>query len=179
MTDIPHGTISGYSYWKCRCQQCAEASRTYARQALTRRKKRLAAYPDSPSHGTPSAYNAGCRCTPCREAWTSYHRQLRARLAPEIIANPADHRHGTEFGYRCGCRCTPCTVAKQAKNKITNAALEQRRKAERDTRDHDDDWDQAHRDLGYTHCRPCREWHRPPECAIDENGTPDLDQENT
>ena len=32
------------------------------------------------------------------------------------------------------------------------------------------DWDQTYRDAGYEWCRPCGEWHRPPECAIDELG---------
>lgn len=39
-----------------------------------------------------------------------------------------------------------------------------------------DDWDAVFRQVGYEYCRPCREWHRPPECAIDESGVPDLDQ---
>jgi hypothetical protein len=33
-----------------------------------------------------------------------------------------------------------------------------------------DEWAQTYRDCGYDYCRPCREWHRPPECAIDEQG---------
>lgn len=33
-----------------------------------------------------------------------------------------------------------------------------------------DEWDQAYIDLGYVHCRPHGEWHRPPECAIDQEG---------
>lgn len=32
------------------------------------------------------------------------------------------------------------------------------------------DWDQTYHDVGYEWCRPCREWHRPPECDIDEDG---------
>jgi hypothetical protein len=28
----------------------------------------------------------------------------------------------------------------------------------------------AYRDTGYLWCRPCREHHRPPECAVDEQG---------
>lgn len=35
-----------------------------------------------------------------------------------------------------------------------------------------DEWDQAHRDIGREWCRPCREWHRPPECTIDQDGSP-------
>lgn len=38
-----------------------------------------------------------------------------------------------------------------------------------------DPWDQACLDLGYAWCRPCQEWHRPPECWIDQDGTPALD----
>lgn len=34
------------------------------------------------------------------------------------------------------------------------------------------DWDRALLDAGYIHCRPHDEWHRPPECAIRQDGTP-------
>ena len=33
-----------------------------------------------------------------------------------------------------------------------------------------DDWHQTYVELGYLYCRPCREYHRPPECAINEYG---------
>lgn len=33
-----------------------------------------------------------------------------------------------------------------------------------------DEWDQTFMDAGYSWCRPCGEWHRPPECAVDERG---------
>jgi hypothetical protein len=33
-----------------------------------------------------------------------------------------------------------------------------------------DEWDQVLLDVGYINCRPCDEWHRPPECAIDDQG---------
>lgn len=38
-----------------------------------------------------------------------------------------------------------------------------------------DEWAQTYRDTGYEWCRPCKEWHRPPECWIDPNGQPQLD----
>ena len=34
-----------------------------------------------------------------------------------------------------------------------------------------DDRDQAYLDAGYIRCRPHGEWHRPPECAINEDGS--------
>ena len=36
----------------------------------------------------------------------------------------------------------------------------------------DDEWHQAHVDAGYDYCRSCKEYHRPPECAINEQGVP-------
>ncbi len=27
------------------------------------------------------------------------------------------------------------------------------------------EWDQTYLELGYAWCRPCRVWHRPPECS--------------
>jgi hypothetical protein len=30
----------------------------------------------------------------------------------------------------------------------------------------------TYRDAGYDWCRPCGEWHRPPECPINERGEP-------
>lgn len=38
-----------------------------------------------------------------------------------------------------------------------------------------DAWDRAFIEAGYAYCRPCAEWHRPPECWIDQRGVPALD----
>ena len=35
-----------------------------------------------------------------------------------------------------------------------------------------DEWHQTYLDAGYDFCRPCRQYHRPPECPVDETGTP-------
>jgi hypothetical protein len=35
-----------------------------------------------------------------------------------------------------------------------------------------DRWAEAYWDTGYTYCPADKEWHRPPECAIDEAGQP-------
>lgn len=34
------------------------------------------------------------------------------------------------------------------------------------------EWDETYRDGGYEYCRPCDDYHRPPECAITETGAP-------
>ena len=36
--------------------------------------------------------------------------------------------------------------------------------------DPDDPWTITHLAAGYVWCRPHEEWHRPPECAINEQG---------
>ncbi len=37
----------------------------------------------------------------------------------------------------------------------------------------DEAWDQTMRELGYTWCRPCAEWHKTHgECPIDQDGQP-------
>jgi hypothetical protein len=33
-----------------------------------------------------------------------------------------------------------------------------------------DEWHQVYLDAGYLYCRPEGEYHRPPECPIDEQG---------
>lgn len=35
---VPHGTASGYVYWKCRCGCCSDANRISGAQKLARRK---------------------------------------------------------------------------------------------------------------------------------------------
>jgi hypothetical protein len=34
-------------------------------------------------------------------------------------------------------------------------------------------WCQTYIDFGYIWCRPDEEWHRPPECPVNEAGEPD------
>lgn len=36
MDEVPHGTASGYTYWRCRCELCRQARRAY-RRALSQR----------------------------------------------------------------------------------------------------------------------------------------------
>lgn len=79
MTDIPHGTISGYSTHRCRCTECRIAKRLYQRQTTARYAARLATNPETFNHGKTSTYQLGCRCTPCRQAGTPASRAYRRR----------------------------------------------------------------------------------------------------
>lgn len=104
-----HGTRTGYTYHKCRCEACTKANRDYQRAATARRKTRTP--PDS-VHGTTGGYsNWGCRCEACSAVYAEhnakgYHsRQLRGSKG-EI---PDNVRHGALSTYNTWkCRCDPC-----------------------------------------------------------------------
>lgn len=77
--DDKHGTVSGYEYWRCRCEQC----RTAVREA----KRQYGGYQPRPCdedipHGTRSKYRRGCRCEFCvtakREQARQHYRKHRA-----------------------------------------------------------------------------------------------------
>ena len=76
-TTVPHGTITGYTYHRCRCSECRAANT--ARAALGRRNRKHKQPPDT-VHGTPGGYsNWGCRCEPCRLAERKKMQDYRAR----------------------------------------------------------------------------------------------------
>lgn len=60
---IPHGTLSGFKFHRCRCPECKEANRV----ARARAKVRLRADPiPEDAHGKRSTYvTRGCRCEAC------------------------------------------------------------------------------------------------------------------
>src|SRR5262245_8591031 len=67
--DIPHGTISGYFNWACRCDKCLKAgARKNARDAASRRERRRQGDLPSFKHGKSGYANWGCRCEICKQA---------------------------------------------------------------------------------------------------------------
>lgn len=80
-----HGTRQAYTRWKCRCDPCVAAKRTYMRDWAERNS------PDSPSfrfHGTRTGYcNLNCRCADCCEVHTRYQRdRRRAKARQRVLA---------------------------------------------------------------------------------------------
>lgn len=60
----PHGTITGYGNYRCRCTACTEA---VASVGAHRRRTGLPV--GDSRHGTANGYvNYACRCAPCTEA---------------------------------------------------------------------------------------------------------------
>ena len=73
--ELPHGTISGYNNWGCRCESCRQAHRDYYghRPATEVRAEQFR------EHG-PAAYKKrGCRCDVCRARSAETKRRYRER----------------------------------------------------------------------------------------------------
>jgi hypothetical protein len=76
VSEIPHGTVNGYTNRRCRCTPCLQAERAYK---AAWRAAHAGDVPDG-YHGRRSTYiNRGCRCDPCREAAMRYQRDYRAK----------------------------------------------------------------------------------------------------
>lgn len=100
-----HGTITGYTTHKCRCDKCREAWKLYQHSNLNRQKE--------------------YKCPTCGEFfWRSNKYNIATRYTAKpgpycnILCNPARARrtkpvtHGTANGYSYyKCRCRPCTDA--------------------------------------------------------------------
>jgi hypothetical protein len=101
-----HGTVSGYNYRGCRCEECRAAVRRYQQE------RKLLPTPDR-LHGTTGGYvNYGCRCEACRRAWAAELVRLKALRTSRPVP---DHVHGSDNGYtNYRCRCEPCTEAHAA-----------------------------------------------------------------
>lgn len=75
-----HGKYSTYVNWKCRCDECREASTKYHREgrlaAEERFRNRIS--DDDPGHGTASFYKRGCKCSACKKAGNEARYKRRA-----------------------------------------------------------------------------------------------------
>lgn len=75
-TEIKHGLVYTYQYYKCRCDACRLASSEYHRE---QRERRRTANPpeDLIPHGSSRYRNWGCRCDVCRKAESEYNLPYR------------------------------------------------------------------------------------------------------
>lgn len=74
----PHGDITTYQSWSCRCRECVDAAAEYAQD---RRIAALKSNFANERHGTAGTYNLGCRCGACTDAKTASDRRSKARRA--------------------------------------------------------------------------------------------------
>ena len=65
----PHGTLSGYNYWKCSCTRCRAAKSDYDRTKRYRHAQREGLASATIQHGlrvTPTAWRCDCGTLNCR-----------------------------------------------------------------------------------------------------------------
>lgn len=81
--DARHGTVSGYSLYRCRCAPCLEAKRSS--DAVSARRRAAQGLPeDDPRHGRYSCYKTwGCRCDKCRKANADYEKERKRRKSEQ------------------------------------------------------------------------------------------------
>lgn len=76
---MKHGTITGYTHHKCRCDECRAAWRLYDREYKAGRRRSAERLPKPVPHGTLNGYQRyKCRCELCRTASAAYARKNRA-----------------------------------------------------------------------------------------------------
>lgn len=118
-----HGTTSGYSYHKCRCNKCVTTWNEYHVKTRAARQERNVARSNELVHGLAKTYYKGCRCSPCKSARAVVYAEQRAKSNAAFMAtDPSTWEHGVET-YRKGCRCDICRAAHSAKGRHQNYGL--------------------------------------------------------
>lgn len=76
-TTFEHGTLTGYTHYKCRCDACKAANTEYNKQYYVQHHE-AKPKPAIPEHGTHGRYyNHGCRCDLCKAAGHAYYLSRR------------------------------------------------------------------------------------------------------
>ncbi len=74
---VKHGTLTAYSYDKCRCTDCKYAWASYYKEknskARIEKDNLLASY--SGAHGSSYSYKIGCRCDTCVNSFRAKNRK--------------------------------------------------------------------------------------------------------
>lgn len=105
MPEIKHGTYSGYTNNKCRCEPCRGAMREYMRK----RKDKGISWEQ---HGTYTGHSFyGCRCMECKVAYGKHLKRKREE-AQEFGTEHGVHR--TAVTLRCPC--SECKSFVRARN---------------------------------------------------------------
>ena len=117
----PHGTVSGYKHWKCRCEECKKAYS--ADKKARRQKKKQGIRGDESWHGTVNGYDEFmCRCDDCKHAKNANNYTRAHRNKDNIIGD--EDWHGTAHGYNQHlCRCEPCKDGEKVRRLVRKYAL--------------------------------------------------------
>jgi len=106
--DPRHGTVSGYTNLKCRCQLCRATNTERKQKLVIETTVQLLENPNDPRHGKASGAQSGCLCDACRKARSITQKKMLSKAKEEILKNPDDPRHGRAIGSITGCKCDKC-----------------------------------------------------------------------
>lgn len=136
---VEHGTLSGYQHYKCRCNACKTAKKTYEKNLKKNGQKLPFVGPIKPKHGTFKAYSyEKCRCEICSAFMRGYREGLKYRSYrsdQEIVEAKSDNNFetnkevinkcGSAAAYSFGCTCDLClTQGRDAYlNEVTGGAV--------------------------------------------------------
>lgn len=116
-----HGTRTGYTKYRCRCDDCKAANARDHRLVLARKKRRPTPFEEIP-HGTSAGYGYhACKCSLCRAfaAQKTADKRAKAQKVP-FDAIP----HGTVPGRTIyGCHCRACLDSFNAYRRRRRATL--------------------------------------------------------
>ena len=125
---VPHGTHSGYSRYRCRCDECKAAGSAYHRAYYERNRERKLA-----AGARRYAANSEVLAAAQRERYAANAERERTAARARYAANPDKYKdaaaarrvrgvpipHGTLYGYAEDfCRCAECKAAKATSARI-------------------------------------------------------------
>lgn len=88
--DVPHGTVTGYQWHRCRCLDCRTAATQAARQRA--QSRRSSDVPPHVIHGTANAaYNYGCACLECRDFANRKNAERRSQTNARLLEVATRH----------------------------------------------------------------------------------------
>lgn len=111
---VPHGTISGYDYWSCRCIECSGVRAEYDHGRLPERRWPWTVPECGSVRGAQAHYRAGQELCPVCRAWSA-ERHAKTRTAAGARCGTASgaqmHRNlGERICDRC--RQAECDAAR-------------------------------------------------------------------
>lgn len=132
MAEIPHGTSSGYSYWKCRCDECVSAKKARDRDYYERTKP--------PPKRQPAKYaTAPERMTAWRkenpEQSKALRRRYREKYRTKLRADALARYHKLMAENPDLVRERRKAAAKTPKGVLANRAARHRRRGAKPTPD--------------------------------------------
>jgi hypothetical protein len=117
--EIPHGTDSSYSNFRCRCSECRQAHAQYKKSLRAKHANSLGIKQKTRrptmEHGTLSMYKrGGCRCGECKKAsseyWANYYKENISRKISGTLRRRLSRAVGRRIRGGSAVRDLGCSV---------------------------------------------------------------------